>query len=69
MNKGEINKLYKQVNSSRKEQIRSQLDRLNFLEFRGVIQYHEIAQKAKLERELIEIEYSEKRQSSNPPAA
>jgi hypothetical protein len=69
MNKDQCEKIFTHANSTRKEQIRSQLERLNFLEIRGVIKYHEIAQKEKLERELVEIEYSEKRSSSNPPAA
>ncbi len=69
MNKDECDKIFKLVNSTRKEKILSQLERLNFLEINGVIKYHEIAQKAKLERELVEIEYSEKRSSSSPPSA
>lgn len=69
MDKDQISKMLKFSNSSRKEMIRSQLDRLIHLESHGVIKYHEVAQMEKLKRELVEIEYSEqKRPSSNPPA-
>lgn len=53
-------KLLKIFFQSRKDQIKSQLDRLSFLKSRNVIKYHETVQMENLNRELAEIEYSEK---------
>lgn len=66
----QIKDIFKQVNSSRKEKISAQLDRLIFLEQNKVIKFHEIAQMDKLRRELAEIEFSERnRPRSNPPSS
>lgn len=64
-----LKEIHKQANSSRKEKIRCQLDHLIFLEQHGVIKCHESAQKARLEHELTEIEFSEKRSNSNHPSS